>query len=273
MSLGVFTQYANTISPTSVSPVLRSDLVIQLDDSYTGNFDTESFRAELNLISEITTGHWAFDYDTGLFNWIEDEQTAWPLYVRSVNADSKTVTISFRGAPSGVYTVILFSSSQGRLNDQNLQITTESFVTSVSPRQGSAVGGTLVTITGANFSDDPKDNPVIIGETHCLVEESSHDEIKCRIARREAQDSEYTPEEVQVSVMLKLAETATTCDDCSFTFVEPSAEVTDERHVWSADTNTMKLVVEGTGLCSTSDPQAVLTIEGQEQELISCDES
>jgi hypothetical protein len=73
--------------------------------------------------------------------------------------------------------------------------------------------------------------------------------------------------------MLKLAETATTCDDCSFTFVEPSAEVTSEKHVWSALTNTMTLVVEGTGLCSTSEPQAVLTIEGQEQELMSCDES
>lgn len=73
--------------------------------------------------------------------------------------------------------------------------------------------------------------------------------------------------------MLKLAETATTCDDCSFTFVEPSAEVTGERNVWVVDENTMKLEVDGTGLCSTSDPQAVLTIEGQQQELLSCDDS
>jgi len=272
VSLGTYTQYANTISPTSVSPVLRSDLLIQLDDTFTGELAVEHFRAELNLVSEITTGHWAFDYETGLFNWIEDEQTAWPLFVKSVDAAAKTVTISFRGASSGIYTVILYSSSLGRLNDQNLQITTESYLTGISPRQGSAVGGTLVTISGSNFSDEPKDNPVMIGESLCLVEESSHDEIKCRIARREAVDEAFTPEEVQVSVLLKLAETATTCDDCSFTFVEPSAEVTDEKHIWVTG-NTMKLIVEGTGLCSTSEPQAVMMIDGREQELMSCDES
>jgi hypothetical protein len=118
------------------------------------------------------------------------------LYVSSVDTAAKTVTISFRGAPSGTYSVILFSSSEGRLNDQNLQITTESYLTGVFPRQGSAVGGTLVTISGTNFSNEPKDNPVMIGESHCFVEESSHDEIKCRIARRDAQDEAFTPEEV-----------------------------------------------------------------------------
>jgi hypothetical protein len=35
----------------------------------------------------------------------------------------------------------------------------------------------------------------------------------------------------------------------------------------------MKLVVEGTGLCPSSEAHAALTIDGQEQELLNCDES
>ena len=76
-----------------------------------------------------------------------------------------------------------------------------------------------------------------------------------------------------MSVILKLAETATTCDDCSFTFVEPSAEVTGESHAWNTVTKTMNLVIEGTGLCPASEPQAALTIDGQDQMLLSCSES
>jgi len=43
----------------NVSPVLPSDLVIQLETSYEpDSFEVEDFAAELNLISEITRGHW-----------------------------------------------------------------------------------------------------------------------------------------------------------------------------------------------------------------------
>ena len=38
---------------------------------------------------------------------------------------------------------------------------------------GSALGGTLVTIDGINFSDDPLDNPVKVGDHYCLVQTTS----------------------------------------------------------------------------------------------------
>ena len=46
-------------------------------------------------------------------------------------------------------------------------------VTSVSPLTGSTLGGTLITITGENFSNDHLDNPVKIGDDYCYVLSSS----------------------------------------------------------------------------------------------------
>jgi hypothetical protein len=43
-------------------------------------------------------------------------------------------------------------------------------------------GGTLVTITGINFSTDPLDNPVKVGSNYCYVITSSPTQITCRIA-------------------------------------------------------------------------------------------
>lgn len=64
VNLGDFTPYADAISPVSLSPVLESELTIQLNADYTEELDAEDFRAELNLVSEITQGHWVFNYQT-----------------------------------------------------------------------------------------------------------------------------------------------------------------------------------------------------------------
>jgi hypothetical protein len=101
-------------------------------------------------------------------------------------------------------------------------------VTGISPKQGSALGGTTVTITGENFSDDALDNPVMIGDSDCLVQSTSATKIVCKIEHRDAiTDFSDYPKEGQVSVFLKLAETAACrTDSCKFTFEEPKAEVT-----------------------------------------------
>ena len=51
-----------------------------------------------------------------------------------------------------------------------LTLTVESTVTGISHTSGSLLGGTLLTIDGTNFSNDPLDNPVKVGDYHCLVE-------------------------------------------------------------------------------------------------------
>jgi hypothetical protein len=123
----------------------------------------------LNLLSELTQGHWRLNYETGQFYWVPDEQRAWQMYVKRVDNEARTVTVRFKGAPSGDYAVLLFSTLKGRVDKENLKFTSESYVTDISPKEGSMYGGSVVTITGVNFSDNPKHNPVIIGETLCLV--------------------------------------------------------------------------------------------------------
>ena len=43
-------------------------------------------------------------------------------------------------------------------------------MTGVTPLTGSYLGGTLVTIDGVNFSTDPLDIPVKVGNSWCLVQ-------------------------------------------------------------------------------------------------------
>jgi len=50
-----------------------------------------------------------------------------------------------------------------------LQLDVHGTVTGISPLVGSKYGGALITITGENFSDDPLDNPVMIGDNYCYV--------------------------------------------------------------------------------------------------------
>ena len=68
--------YANSISPNNVSPVLESELTIQLSD-YPHDLVQDDFKAELNLVSEPSTGHWIWFSETSEFKWVTDEKTTW----------------------------------------------------------------------------------------------------------------------------------------------------------------------------------------------------
>lgn len=57
--------------------------------------------------------------------------------------------------------VLVFLSSEG----QNGFIQYILSVSGLSPRYGSLVGGTVLTVTGSGFSDDVSENKVLIGET------------------------------------------------------------------------------------------------------------
>lgn len=95
-------------------------------------------------------------------------------------------------------------------------------MTSITPSEGSTLGGTLVTFTGGHFSDDPFDNPVKIGDHYCLVEETSDTEIKCRIAV----DGTQAPENGVTAIVFAATSEETVCSvpsnpDCKFNFVAP----------------------------------------------------
>ena len=90
-------------------------------------------------------------------------------------------------------------------------------VTDFQPRSGSVNGGTLITITGYNFSTDILDNPVRMGYTDCIVESSSNTEIKCRTLPR----MEGVPGTEDIIVFLKTSEEAEcTVNPCKYTWLD-----------------------------------------------------
>lgn len=98
----------------------------------------------------------------------------------SVDEATKSIKVKFPGAPSGDYYIMLSSKQYGRLNSDLLKLKVHSTITSIFPLSGSMYGGALVTITGENFSNDPLDNPVKIGDHYCFVQTTSPTEITCR---------------------------------------------------------------------------------------------
>ena len=241
---------ANAVTPSSVSPVLKSDLTIALMSDYPETLRVEDFSAELQLAS--------------------DNSVTRPLYVKSVDNSAKTVTVKFPGAPSGSYVVQLTSATLGRIDKSNLALTTEAKVTGISPTQGSLLGGTLVTIDGANFSDERLDNPVMIGDSLCIVESTSARQIVCRVEPRRQAGQESSEE--TVSVLLKLGETARCtgrAGGCTFTFAPPTAEVTSLTAAFDETTNTHVLTLEGSGFPSGNLGGIELFIDGFAQEPLS----
>lgn len=86
-----------------------------------------------------------------------------------VDSIAKTISVKFGGAVSGQYRLQVSSQLAGRLNCETLSLLVQTTVSKVEPSSGSIYGGSLLTITGENFSDDPLDNPVKVGDAYCLI--------------------------------------------------------------------------------------------------------
>lgn len=191
--------------PTSASPVLKTELTIILASDYPETLVKEDFNCKL------------FSND--------DETYSRELYVMSVNDSDKTITIKFPGAYSGSYYLQLSSVQHGRIDSDLLQLSVHGSVTSIYPLEGSKYGGSLITVTGENFSDDPLDNPIKIGDNYCYVITTSTTEITCRT---DLLTTNAAGEQLVV-VFLKTSEEAATPnnEDILFNFVAPITEVTD----------------------------------------------
>ena len=82
------------------------------------------------------------------------------MNVIAVDETTKTLTVMFGGAWSGLYRITVRHRDFGLLNTKGLDFTVGSNVTDYSPKEGSIYGGTLLTITGTNFGSEFTDNPV-----------------------------------------------------------------------------------------------------------------
>jgi len=121
--------------PNSVSPVLKTEIVLTLPGSYEGTVSVDEFIVE--LLDD------------------NDPEFLKELYIMSADESAMTLTVKFPGAWSGDYRLRATSATVGRLDNTDLGLTVKSEVTRISPSAGSLYGGTLITIDGYNFSDNP----------------------------------------------------------------------------------------------------------------------
>jgi hypothetical protein len=144
----------------------------------------------------------------------DDEDFKKPLYVTKVDPFKKTIKVKFGGAESGKYKLVAATEKDGELSELDFEVVSD--VTSVYPTSGSSSGGTLITIKGRNFSTDPLDNPVKVGNAKCIIESTKKTEIKCRIQKTVQEDLKTD----KLIVFLKASEEAK-CANCNFTWNAP----------------------------------------------------
>lgn len=162
LSLSLVSSVKDTISlvPSSVSPVLKSEIDIVLGATFTDDLSADLFTVVAYSES--------------------DPDFALKLYVMSVDVTNNSIKVKFPGALTGTYHLQVSTTNYGRFQSDLLQLDVHGTVTDIQPRSGSKYGGTLVTITGENFSNDPLDNPIKIGDSYCYVLTTSATEITCR---------------------------------------------------------------------------------------------
>lgn len=128
------------LNPNSVSPVLKTDLVIQLDTEFPYTLKREDF--SVNATSTKDAAYIRY------------------LNVIAVDDAKKTITAKFGGAWSGTFQMSIRHKAYGLVDTKDMILDVSSRITSISPKLGSIYGGTLVTITGTNFGTKKTDNPV-----------------------------------------------------------------------------------------------------------------
>ena len=73
-----------------------------------------------------------------------------------------TIDVKYGGAYSGIYDLKVTSGLNKNVLTAGVTFEAKIQVTDFQPKQGSRLGGTIVTITGSHFSDVITDNPVKI---------------------------------------------------------------------------------------------------------------
>lgn len=238
--------FTSGLSPNSVSPVLKQNIQVSLPADYPGTIVAENFY----VFSENLADH----HDLKQF------------HVVSADATAKTLTLKYPGLLSGDYVIKVDSLELdiGKLKPstepgQETYLTVESRVTAIDIRTGSSEGGTVLTIDGVNFSDEPTDNPVKVGNNWCIVGFSSATRIICQIEVKS-----HVAGPAEVIVFLKTSEEAI-CDtgsDCLFTFETPSEVVTGVSVAYDTVNLRHVATVTGSGFTDGDTANTYLVIDG-----------
>lgn len=175
----------------------------------------------------------------------------------SVDNSAKTITVKFNGAPPESYYFAVSSVHYGRMSTSLITFKTSSTITAIttptsatdSSLGGSALGGTLLTITGTNFSPAAGDMSVKVGPTWCDVQSNTATEIVCRIRR-----TTYAATDIVIADVLVFlaASFESTCmpdvSVCKFNFRAPRSTISSLTPSFNAATNTAIVTANGSSL-------------------------
>ena len=233
-----------TISPTTASPVLKTQITISLDTDFPFTLNRDDFT--VNATSQTNSTYVRY------------------MNVIAVDDTAKTLTALFGGAYSGLFDISIRHSTFGLLKTDGVTLTVGSWVTNVTPKVSSIYGGALLTITGTNFGNEKTDNPVQIsynggvGSTNCYVQTSTPTQITCRVDDTVQFDNTKTGE---VVVFLKTSEEAT-CEGttCEFSYTDTLPTISSVTPTYDTTNNKWTLVVSGTGF--TGDASSTTLIVG-----------
>jgi hypothetical protein len=136
-------------------------------------------------------------------------------------------------------------------------------ITSVTPNTGSYNGGTLLTITGTNFSPATADTLVYIGDTlnwFCNIETITATQITCRTP---AIHKDYKVGEVQRVVISTKLYMLNSCplNNCNFSYVD-AASSPKLTTISASTAGAINVTVNGTSFISVSNCSISLTSQG-----------
>jgi hypothetical protein len=148
--------------------------------------------------------------------------TGFRVYQLNVlEANDTEVKVKLSGGLTGAFNVSVVRWGYGSSIEATPGIATfkyEIVITGISPTVGSKHGGTILTITGRNFSPDPLDNQVYISDEmnwFCLIISSTATEIKCRTP---PMHPDWTNLTQHVTVVGRIIEDSSCSGTCLFTY-------------------------------------------------------
>ena len=198
--------------PKDSSPVLKADLIIQGT-----KFSDQKDGLTVWLIPHK-------DQNGG--DLVADADGKLPLDKYDCNVASSTETnviCRLSGGKSGQYLIKLHKKGVGfsiPVNENDNLFTYHLLVDGLSPNSGSKEGGTLLTITGDNFSPTLNENQVVIGESghdYCIIQTASEKKLTCIVNK----PAEVLVGEQKVYVIGRAQEEAVCPEEfCKFTFAD-----------------------------------------------------
>lgn len=187
--------------------------------------------------------------------------------LRVIQAHDTYITVGISGGLAGVFTVQV--TLPNSIGDSIASAGVDQFeyvssITSISPTSGSYYGGTLITITGTNFSPAYSDTLVYVGDTlnwFCNIETITATQITCRTPAFDVKH--YNISEAQKVVISTKLYSFNSCpsNDCGFTY-NAAASSPMLTKISTATAGAITITLNGTNILNGATCGVSLTSQG-----------